>query len=160
MSRQVVTSPSIDQRGSRTWFVATVTLVVGLGVGAAVVAVTSTDSATSSRTPSQAITAPVSASSATCAGDAGYLLAAVVAMPTADASRLVSGLSPQTRAMLRSGALASAASSTRPANADPATLAGVLSRIGTSDASAIMSGLAPETRAAVGLVPATPQACN
>ena len=160
MSTHVITSPSVPQHRSRTWLVAAVALVVGLAAGAAIVAITQTDSSTSSRASSPPAAAPVTAVGTTCLGDGGYLLAELSAIPTADASRVVGELSPQTRALLRSSALASAATSTTPSSPDPATLAAVLSRVGTHDATTVMSGLAPETRAAIGSIPTSPQSCS
>jgi hypothetical protein len=155
MTTEVV-SPSVPEHRSRTWFVAAVALVVGLGAGAAIVAITQTDSSTSS--PRTA--APVTALNATCTGDGGALFVTVSAMPTADTGRVLGGLSSETRALIRSGALSSAATSTYPASPDPATLAAVFSRLDAQDATTIMSGLPPETRAAIGSIPTSPQACR
>jgi hypothetical protein len=155
MTTEVV-SPSVPEHRSRTWFAAAVALVVGLGVGAAIVAITQNDSSTSS--PRTA--APVSALNATCTGDGGVLFVVVAEMPTADSSRVVGGLSSQTRALIRSGAESSAATSTFPGTPDPATLAAVFSRIGADDATTMMSGLPPETRATIGSIPTSPQACR
>ena len=160
MNTEVVVSPAVAEHRSRTWFVAAVALVVGLAAGAGIVAITQTDSSTSSRASSPRAAAPVSAVTKTCAGDGGSLFAAVSAMSTADAGRVVGELSPQTRALLRDTALASAGTSTVPASPDPATLAAVLSRIGARDATTVMSGLPPETRAAIGSIPTSPHVCS
>ena len=96
----------------------------------------------------------------TCSGDGGALFTVVTAMPTADAGRVTNQLSPQTRALLKSSALASAGTSTVPASPDPATLAAVFSRVGTQDATTVTSGLSPEARAAIGSIPTTPQPCR
>ena len=77
MSAEVVTSPSVPEHRSRTWLVAAVALVVGLVVGAAVVAVTRTDSSTSSRASGPGVAAPVTAVNSICTGDAGALFAAL-----------------------------------------------------------------------------------
>lgn len=157
MTTEVVTSPPVRQHRSRTWFVAAAALVVGLGVGAAIVALTQTDSSTSSSSTA----APVTALNATtCTGDGGALFVVVSAMPTSDTGRVLAGVSSQTRELIRSGAVSSAATSTFPGSPDPATLAAVFSRIGVHDATTILSGLAPETRATIGSIPTTPQACR
>jgi len=159
MSTEVITRPSSSHHGPRTVLIAALALVVA-GIGAGVVAITQTDSSTSSRASSPPAAAPVTALNTTCPGDGGYLLAEVSAMPTADASRVATELFPETRALLRSSALASAATSTMPSSPDPVTLDAVLSRLGSRDATAIVSGLAPETRAEIGSVPAVAQSCS
>jgi hypothetical protein len=159
MSTEVVASPSFPQHRSRTWFVAALALVVGLAVGAGIVAIARSDSSSSGASSPRAAT-PVTAVSATCAGDGGSLLAVVSAMPLPEAGRVVGELSPQTRALLTNSALASAGSSSLPASPDPATLAAVLSRVGARDATTVTSGLPLETRAAIGSIPTSPKPCS
>lgn len=155
MSTQVIAKSSIPHWRHRASLLTVLAVVAAAGVVVGVVALTSSGTSDTHATTERS--APVSAAgpTSTCSGDGGSLLAVVGSMPADVYDRVVSRLSPQTRALLGGTALEIAVAAdtggaaTAPAPPDASTLAGILARVGTNDARAIMSGLSPETRTAV-----------
>ena len=161
MSTQVIYRPPISHRSLRSKLVWALALIAAAGIGAGVVAVTQggSDARVANSRSAQVPTSPV-ATSNTCPGDGGALLATVASMPSDVSARSLFGrLSPATQALLTATARGSAETNSVPAVPDSATLAGALARVGPSDAAVIMSALPAQTQAGISATP-TALACG
>jgi hypothetical protein len=162
MSTEVISQPTISHRGRRRSLFAVLATVAAVGVaGAAVIA--STSGGTSG---GHAVAGPpadvVTQISPACEVDIEYLAAEVGTMSETVRAGVITGLSPEARALVERAVANQGALSVgsvlygfpySPPVPDGPTLARVLAGVRPADARAIAGGLSPERRAEIGASP-------
>jgi hypothetical protein len=149
MSQAVVTTAPARPRHRTIVIAVGLFAVLGIGVAAAVAAITSAGSESSVLEPEvSGQRVPIAASLRLCGNDPANLLATILTMPPTVQAQVIASLSDRLSDGL--GGLASNIDpSVRPPAPDSSTLGGILTRVDGADRTTILDGLPVEQRAAV-----------
>ncbi|HEX2402833.1 MAG TPA: hypothetical protein VHJ79_23055 [Mycobacterium sp.] len=120
--------------------------VFAVGVGVAVAAVMEGGSGSAAYRSAPTAEVPQAAA---CSGDAGYLLATILAMPAAVSAQVVGNLSPALREGLGNAVQYMVGPEALPPPPDAVALGVVLARLDVTDTNAILGGLPVEQQQAV-----------